>query len=110
MFDRNEAREDEIRRALLGRVLAESMDDTANVAAYHAAVARYPATVLLCAYMTARSVPPQLIRRSRGAYFTFLLQKLCPHPSQGASSASLPADATPASPPSAGTSTFGDSR
>src|SRR5262245_39791826 len=111
MFDPiGQTREDEIRQALLGRVLAETMDDAANVAAYHAAVERYPATVLLCAYMTAKSVPPKLIRRSRGAYFTFLLQKLCPHPSRGASLPSHPADAPQESPSSEDTSTFDVSR
>lgn len=92
--------ETEIRDALLGRLLAEAMDDAANLGAYHAAVDRYPATVLLCAYMTAKSVPPKLIRRSRGAYFTFLLQKLCPYPRDSASSPFRQEDAPPASPES----------
>src|SRR5688572_8401574 len=94
MFDPiGQTREDESRQALLGRILAEAMDDAVNIAAYRAAVESYPATTLLCAYMTAKSVPPKFIGRSRGAYFIFLLQKLWPHPSRGASLPSHPAGA-----------------
>lgn len=72
------ANEDEVLRALLARLLAAALGDDANLGAYHAIVERYPATAILCAFETASGLPPTLIRKSRGAYFTFLLQRLSP--------------------------------
>lgn len=75
---RADAREEEVQRALLARLLATVLGDDTNIAAYHRIVDQYPATALLCAYETARNLPSALVRKSRGAYFTFLLQRLCP--------------------------------
>lgn len=83
--------DDEVLRALLARLLATMLGDEANIGAYHAAVNRYPASALLCAYETVRNVPSALIRKSRGAYFTFLLQQLCPHPPESSQSPREPA-------------------
>ena len=82
---RARAHEDAALKALLARLLAAALSDEVNIAAYHAAVDRYPGTAILCAYETARNLPAALVRKSRGAYFTFLLQRLCPA-AQGAAS------------------------
>ena len=86
------AHEDEVLHALLARLLAAALGDDTNLGAYHALVERYPATVILCAFETASGLPPTLIRKSRGAYFTFLLQRLAP--SNGSSNPSVDKSAT----------------
>jgi hypothetical protein len=92
------AHEDDPLRALLARFIAASLVDNANVGLYHAAIGRYPAPVILCAYETARNLPAAVVKKSRGAYFMWLLDRLCPNPT--ASSPSPPAPAPPASPSS----------
>lgn len=82
--------ESEVLRAVLARLLATVLGDDANLGAYHAIVERYPATAILCAYETARNVPHTLVRKTRGAYFTFLLQRLCPRPASSPSHPELP--------------------
>lgn len=72
------ARELDAEHALIARLLAVALGDETNLAAYHALVARYPTTALLCAFESAKQPPLALIRRSRGAYFTFLVKQLCP--------------------------------
>lgn len=85
--------DDEVRQALLARLLAAALGDEANTGAYHAAVSRYPATALLCAYEAARNLPAVLVKKSRGAYFTFLLHELRPHESAGSGSSETGNDA-----------------
>ena len=85
------AREDETREALIARLLATALSDEANIAAYYALVSRYPAAALLCAFETARGLPSALVKKSRGAYFTFLLRQICPHPNEPSQSREEPA-------------------
>lgn len=70
------APDEEIRNALLAKLLSLVLGDESNVGAYHALVEQYPATALLCAYEAARSMPSTMIRRSRGALFTHMLKNL----------------------------------
>lgn len=80
--------DNEIRNALLAKLLAAMLGDEANLGAYHALVEQYPATALLCAFDTARNMPSALIKKSRGALFTHLLKNLCPNPRQSSASPS----------------------
>lgn len=75
---RASAHEDEVLRALLARLLALALNEEASLGVYHTVVDRFPATAILCAYETAKSQPAHLIRKSRGAYFLFLLKSLRP--------------------------------
>lgn len=97
---RNEcAREGELQRTLLARLLAAALGDRANVGLYHAVVGRYPPGAILCAFEAARALPQALVRKSRGAYFLYLVETLCP--AKPASSPSRLELAPPASPASA---------
>jgi hypothetical protein len=58
----------------LARQVAEGLDDLENLALYRSYCRRFPADLILKAYVRAREPTPDRIRKSRGALFNFLVQ------------------------------------
>jgi hypothetical protein len=57
------------------REIAEKLHDLDNLALYEAYLRRYPREVILKAFTTVLNTPPERIKKSLGAYFTFLVKK-----------------------------------
>lgn len=55
--------------------VAEGLDDVKNLRLYKSYCRRYPTEIILTAYVRAREVSPDKIKKSRGALFNFLVQK-----------------------------------
>ncbi|PIZ82103.1 MAG: hypothetical protein COY02_00690 [Parcubacteria group bacterium CG_4_10_14_0_2_um_filter_41_6] len=55
--------------------VADGLEDVKNLRLYESYCRRYPAEVILAAYVRAREVSPDKIKKSRGALFNFLVQK-----------------------------------
>ena len=55
--------------------VAEGLDDVKNLRLYQSYCRRYPAEIILAAYVRAKEVSPDKIKKSRGALFNFLVQK-----------------------------------
>ena len=58
----------------LAERIAADLGDTKNLALYQSYCRRYPAPVILKAYIRAKEAPPEKIRKSRGALFNFLVK------------------------------------
>ena len=55
--------------------IAESLDDLDNLALYEAYLKRYSDAIIRKAYRDVLQTPPEKIKKSAGAYFTFLVKK-----------------------------------
>jgi hypothetical protein len=55
--------------------LASELEDNENLALYKAYLKRYPKTVIYRAFKEVIQTPPDRIKKSPGAYFTFLVKK-----------------------------------
>ena len=55
--------------------VADGLDDLKNLRLYQSYCGQYPTEVILTAYVRAREVSPDRIKKSRGALFNFLVQK-----------------------------------
>lgn len=55
--------------------VAEGLGDVKNLRLYKSYCRRYPTEIILTAYVRAREVSPDKIKKSRGALFNFLVQK-----------------------------------
>ena len=55
--------------------VAEGLGDVKNLRLYESYCKRYPTEIILTAYVRAREVSPDKIKKSRGALFNFLVQK-----------------------------------
>ena len=59
----------------LAHQVADGLSDTKNLGLYQSYCRRYPAEIILTAYVRAKEVSPDKIKKSRGALFNFLVQK-----------------------------------
>ena len=68
---------DEITKSgtLTAESIARSLNDLENIALYEAYLKRYPEEVIRKAYRDVQQTPPEKIKKSAGAYFTFLVKK-----------------------------------
>ena len=55
--------------------VADGLGDVKNLRLYESYCKRYPTEIILTAYVRAREVSPDKIKKSRGALFNFLVQK-----------------------------------
>ena len=72
---------------LLAEALAAALQDQQNLGAYRALVRRYPLPAMHVAFREALHAPARQIKKSRGAYFTYLCQVLSGQGSNTVSSA-----------------------
>lgn len=63
------------KKEVLALEIAEALGDREGLALYLSYCKRYPESVILRAYGEAKEVPFRSIRKSRGALFTYLVQK-----------------------------------
>ena len=63
------------RRELTARQIAKALGDEKNIALYEAYLNRYPNEVILKAYNQVLQTPHHRIKKSPGAYFTFLVRR-----------------------------------
>jgi hypothetical protein len=63
------------RSELTARQIAQALGDEKNIALYEAYIERYPQDVIVKAYTQVLKTPHHRIRKSLGAYFTFLVGK-----------------------------------
>lgn len=61
---------------LLAEALAAALQDQQNLGAYRALVRRYPLPAMHVAFREALHAPSRQIKKSRGAYFTYLCKVL----------------------------------
>lgn len=61
---------------LLAEALAAALQDQQNLGAYRALVRRYPLPAMHVAFREALHAPARQIKKSRGAYFTYLCKVL----------------------------------
>lgn len=60
---------------LTATFIAKQLDDEKNLALYEAYLKRYPQTIIRKAFQQVLRTPPHCIKKSFGAYFTFLVKK-----------------------------------
>lgn len=77
---------------LLAEALAAALQDQQNLGAYRALVRRYPLAAMHVAFREALHAPARQIKKSRGAYFTYLCKVLS---GQGSNTLSLAEQETP---------------
>lgn len=61
---------------LLAEAMAAALQDQQNLGAYRALVRRYPVPAMHVAFREALHAPARQIKKSRGAYFTYLCKVL----------------------------------
>jgi len=64
---------------LLATDLAEGLDDKANIRFYFSVCRKYPEELLRKIYSQVKEIPPEKIKKSRGALFNYLLQNYEKH-------------------------------
>jgi hypothetical protein len=65
----------EIAKQMTAESIARSLGDLDNLALYEAYMKRYPEEIIRKAYQDVLNTPPDKIKKSAGAYFTFLVKK-----------------------------------
>ena len=60
---------------LTAEAIARQLNDEDNLALYQAYIKRYAMKVILKAYLEVLNTPPERIKKTPGAYFTFLVKK-----------------------------------
>ena len=64
-----------VHSAISAEFLAKCLNDERNLALYKAYINRYPKSIILKAYQVVIKTPPHRIKKSPGAFFTFLVKK-----------------------------------